>query len=387
MKIAVKTTSACGVAETLDFDVDAADPLSTLKCLVEAAKPDLGSAASIQLTFKGTVLADDGATFGDLQCQEGDVLEAAFTMGAISLTKAAMASKKPAGGYDRTGAVPTIGFEAVRIIVSKCSNEGCNGVYLPTNPYAGKPVWYKAAAEEQAEAEVATEKVAGAESKDLGERLLYYSVDAEKWFIGDALEEGGFTFAASPGKFDMPCLKGWYNGTVLEFESDASEGVLNASAALKELLNLSSVEPWADQEVCYVTMLKVLGNIVANPTEAKFFSLKIENPAIQNKILRHNGARGYLEALGFGENAGALVLPVSQAEQAKAGHAMLQGYANEALFQNIRKERIAKANEEVAIAEKEAKLARRFAPPPGAGGGGGGGGGGKGGGPGRGMRG
>merc|ERR1712048_832242 len=116
---------------------------------------------------------------------------------------------------------------------------------------------------------------------------------------------------------------------------------------------------WESQEICYVTMLKVLGNIAANPGEPKFCSIKIENAAIQNKILKHNGARAFLEAVGFRENAGALVLPTERSAQAKAAHDFLQGYANEAKYHQIRKERHAKAAEE---AKKEAAKPKRPVP-------------------------
>jgi len=267
----------------------------------------------------------------------------------------------------------------VKVNVSKCTNENTNGVYLPAKPYGSKPVWYKAPSGDpptdppkEGEGEEGKEP----KSKDRGERFLYFSERQEKWFVGDALEEGGFSFVSSPGKAITPPLQGWYNDTILEFDSDAMEcdGALNAPAALKELANLLKIEPWADQETCYVTMMKVLNNIASNPTEGKFFSIKIENAAIQNKILRHNGARGFLEAVGFRENAGSLTLAMDRSGQAKMAHEVLQGFANEAAYQNIRKERHAVAAVEAKKEAEAKKYERKMgAERNGYGGGGGGG--------------
>lgn len=307
--------------------------------------------------------------------QDGDA-----HMGAVSLNPSRGGGPKPEGtGSDRPGEVPSTGFLAVSIVVSNCSNENTNGVYVPAKPYAGKAVWHKAPSEASAETAEVSEESKEPKSKDLGERVIYYSPRPEKWFVGDALEEGGFTLVPSPGKAGMPPVSGWVGGVTIEYQADASGG-LNVPAAMNEMVNLSKVEPWADQETCYVTMLKVLGNIVANPTEPKFFSIKIENAAIQNKILRHNGARGFLEAIGFRENAGALVLAVESSANAKSAHEVLQGFASDTQYANIRKERHAKAAEEM---QKEAERKKYERPAQQRGGGygdSGGGGGGKGGG-------
>merc|ERR1712039_529795 len=182
---------------------------------------------------------------------------------------------------------------------------------------------------------------------DRGERYIYYSARIERWFIGDDLEEGGFTFVASCGKALMPPLTGWKDAALEIVETDANGGI-NVAGALRELAKLRDIDPWEDQETCYVTMLKVLSNIFSNPGEAKFCSLKIENAAIQKKILRHDGTRGYLEAIGFREDAGALVLPTDRSAVAKLAHDLLQGFGNEAQYDKIRAERHAKAKEEKA---------------------------------------
>lgn len=243
-------------------------------------------------------------------------------------------------GPDRPGSVPEVGFQAVTILVSSCTNEKSNGVYSPAKPFAGKAVWYKVASEKIEHTED------GKEVKDRGERFIYKSENQERWFIGDALEAGGFSAASSPGQSIMPPLEGWANGAIVEFQSVVFQGDLNAAAALKELPKLLKIDPWEDQEVCYVTLLKVLGNIAANPGEPKFCSIKIENPGIQKKLLRFDGVRGFLEAVGFRENEGALVMPVERHNQAQMAREMLQGFADEAAYNRIRRERHAKASEE-----------------------------------------
>lgn len=336
----------------------------------------------MQLKLKGNVLEDDAALLSTVGCQDTEEV-----MEVASIPKAA--GKHPAKGVDRPGEIPTSGFHHVNIVVSGCSNVNTNGTYIPAKPYLKKAAWFKAAPEAPDEPMPPAEEVSevGKEggypvgetkvvSKESGERVLYYSERTEKWFIGDALDEGGFTFVSSPGKAEMPPLQGWHQGVIVELQSDVPEGALNVPAACKELEKLAIIDPWADQETCYVTMLKVLGNIVANPTEEKFFSLKIENAAIQKKILSHDGARGFLEALGFRENAGALTLPMDQHGHAKLGQDILQGFANEKAYINIRKVRHALAAEELKKAAEAKKYERKPTCERNSYGGGGGGGGG-----------
>merc|ERR1712039_156191 len=161
-------------------------------------------------------------------------------------------------------------------------------------------------------------------------------------------EEGGFTMVQSCGKCPMPPASGWQKGTNIAFVAPVVDGGINVGAAMTEITKLRQIEPWEDQEACYLTMLKVLANIFNNPGEPKFCSLKIENPAIQKKILRHDGSRGYLEAVGFREDAGSLVIPTDRSAQAKFAHQLLEGFGNEAQYDKIRAERHAKAKEEKA---------------------------------------
>lgn len=357
MKVLVHTPQG----DAMDFDLEVDDTVGTLKLLIYSVKQELEGVDGVELSLKGEVLANDDATIADVRYQEGDVMMFGLPIpaaGAETCTITAVGAKGQGKGrglplQGRPGTIPTSGFAAVEILVSSCGNEKTNGLYTPEVPYNGKPVWYKAPSPEEPSADDSEDK-----SADRGERCIYYSARAERWYVGDALEEGGFTFAAAFGQSTIPPLSGWRDGTLLECQSAASGGDLDAPAALRELTKLLNVEPWADQEVCYTTMLKVLGNIVAHPGEAKFHSLKVENAAIQNKILRHDGARGFLEATGFRESDGVLTLPHDRGSQAQLSCDFLQGFANEAAYANIRKERWAKAAEE---AKKDAARPKRYA--------------------------
>lgn len=277
---------------------------------------------------------DDGAGMDAMQAKMMEGMRAAKDQAKVAKANLRV----------RSGEAPTEGFQACQIVVSECTNAGCNGTYLPAVPYDGKPVWHKPPGDvvvEEAPAEGEEAK-----SKDSGERFLYFSPKVERWFIGDELEEGGFTCVPSCGKCIVPPFKGWQKSAVLEAKAPTADGGINAAVALKELPKLRAIEPWEDQEACYVTMLKVLANIFNNPGEAKFCSLKIENPAIQKKILRHDGARGYFEAVGFREDSGCLILPTDRSGQAKLAHQLLEGFGTEAQYDNIRAERHKKALDE-----------------------------------------
>lgn len=270
---------------------------------------------------------------------------------------------------DRPGSAPSEGLQACQLVVSNCTDEKSNGVYSPAVPYAGQPVWQKAADD----ALVEDETTEGSSS----ERFIYYSENSGRWYIGDALEEGGFTYVQSPGKSLIPPLQGWQKNASVTVAKRDNGSKINFAAAMMELLKLLAISPWEDQEVCYVTMLKLLGNIVSHPGEAKFCSVKIENPAIHKKILRFDGARGFFEAIGFCEDSGSLVFPTDGSAQAKMASEMLEGFANEAQYNNIRKERHSKAAEETrkeaekdGWAQARAKAAASAAKSGGEGGGG-----------------
>lgn len=334
----------------------------TLKCLIESLNPSLGGADTMSLNYNQNPLLDD-ATLEAAGYKEGDVLS--LNGASVMAHKVDLTGSAKAAIQGRPGAAPASGFKALQVVVSQCTNTKTNGVYLPAPPHGGKPCWVKEGCDDpDGDDPMEGDKP---KSKDRGERAIFYSEKANKWWIGDELIDSGFTFVGAWGQCFMPPSRGWHNGTLAEFKGGASEGDLDAAAALTQLDKLKDAE-WAGQETCYVTLLKVLNNIASNPGEAKFCSLKIENAAIQNKILKFDGARGFLEATGFREAAGALVLPTERHEQAKLAHELLQGFANEASYENIRKERHAKAKEE--IRKDEAATWKRPAAPKDEGGGG-----------------
>lgn len=323
----------------MNFDVDPEATLEGVRGLIEADRPDLAAQGTLTFWFKGKVLTDDETTIRDIGYNEGDLLVA-------RIPRPEEAAKKKGTLEGWPGVAPTAGLHAVQIEVCGCENEKTNGVYSPAAPQFGKPAWYKAASGDEEMAAEGEEP----KSKDRGERAIFYSAKNSRWYANDELLDAGFTYVASTGESGMPPVGGWAKGASIAFRSDAAGGDINFAGVLTGLAKLGRAE-WADQEVCYATMLKVLGNIAANPGEAKFCSLKIENAAIQNKILKFDGARGFLEAIGFREDAGALVLPPERGPQAAAGRDVLQAHANEEQVRQIRKERHAKAADE---AKKEA---------------------------------
>jgi len=351
MKVRVQPPSG----DVVELDADTSETILTFKCLLESLNPGLGAAHTMSLGYNGNPLLDDG-TLAAAGYVEGDLLSlngASVRPAKVDLTGAAKAAIQ-----GRPGVAPSSGFRALRLVVSQCTNAKTNGVYLPAPPHGSKPCWVKEGRDDpDGDDPMDGDKP---KSKDRGERAVFYSEKANKWWIGDELIDSGFTFVGAWGQCFMPPSRGWHNGTLLEFKGDAAEGDLDAAAALAQLDKLKEAE-WAGQETCYVTLLKVLNNIASNPGEAKFCSLKIENAAIQSKILRFDGARGFLEAVGFREAAGALVLPAERHAQARLAHELLEGFANEASYENIRKERHAKAREE--IKKEEATNWKRPAAP------------------------
>ena len=47
------------------------------------------------------------------------------------------------------------------------------------------------------------------------------------------------------------------------------------------------------------TMMKLVGNVATNPQAEKFRSIKLTNPAIQQRVVSFNGAVDFLELAGF----------------------------------------------------------------------------------------
>jgi hypothetical protein len=83
--------------------------------------------------------------------------------------------------------------------------------------------------------------------------------------------------------------------------------------------------PPAEARETYETLAKVLGNMLNNPGEAKFRSLKKDNKVISGKILRSNNAASLLLAIGFEDDGVAYTCPPgSDLETIRSAHELLQ---------------------------------------------------------------
>jgi hypothetical protein len=119
-----------------------------------------------------------------------------------------------------------------------------------------------------------------------------------------------------------------------------------AAAAFAEC----EAQPWEAQEKCYGMLLKVLQNVVQNPGEAKFRSIKESSAALQQKVLACPGGEAALLAAGFSKVDGAYVLSGADAEAAcAAALAALEAHANKAKQNMLRKQR----DEEIAKCKAE----------------------------------
>ena len=139
-------------------------------------------------------------------------------------------------------------------------------------------------------------------------------------------------------------------------------GVVTWEQALKQLA-LNGAHDWASLSE---TLTKMLGNVVANPAEAKYRKIRHGNPNFAAKVYGHKGAPALLELAGFKKDTledGFLVLPesadlalVQRAIDALAAHA-----AERAAAEVKRKEEQAK--KDAAAREARAQKARDEAAP------------------------
>lgn len=75
----------------------------------------------------------------------------------------------------------------------------------------------------------------------------------------------------------------------------------------------------------YQTLAKIFGNILDNPSEAKFRNLKKDNKVISGKILRSNHAASLLLAIGFEDEEGMYRLPLdSDLDVLRTAHELLE---------------------------------------------------------------
>merc|ERR1719161_2673583 len=105
---------------------------------------------------------------------------------------------------------------------------------------------------------------------------------------------------------------------------------------LADTFKTLGAQPWEKQEECYKTLLKLLGNVVNNPGEAKFRSVKKGNEAMKAKVHDCPGGSDVLRAAGFVEEDEAFVLPEGSVEAVKSTVSALQAHANARREDNIR---------------------------------------------------
>jgi len=110
---------------------------------------------------------------------------------------------------------------------------------------------------------------------------------------------------------------------------------------------LDAVE-WAIQEMFYTTLLKVLNNILQNPQEAKFRSLKKGNAALKSKLfdVAESAARDLLQLAGFEDSAETIGLAGPPDGRCTAVRDAVTSKGEKRKHDQIRKERDARIAEE-----------------------------------------
>eukprot|EP00929_Paragymnodinium_shiwhaense_P114265 TRINITY_DN82603_c0_g1_i1.p1 TRINITY_DN82603_c0_g1~~TRINITY_DN82603_c0_g1_i1.p1 ORF type:complete len:165 (-),score=31.10 TRINITY_DN82603_c0_g1_i1:16-510(-) len=126
------------------------------------------------------------------------------------------------------------------------------------------------------------------------------------------------------------------------------------SCAAKEALSAVGAQPWEVQEACYGVLLKLLGNVVREPAEAKFRSVKSGNATIKAKVFDCPGGSDVLLAAGFVAGTECYTLPDdASVDTVQATLDELQHQASTKRDQNFRALRDEKIAREKAA---EAKL-------------------------------
>eukprot|EP00930_Biecheleria_cincta_P077622 TRINITY_DN64927_c0_g1_i1.p1 TRINITY_DN64927_c0_g1~~TRINITY_DN64927_c0_g1_i1.p1 ORF type:complete len:176 (-),score=45.25 TRINITY_DN64927_c0_g1_i1:300-794(-) len=134
------------------------------------------------------------------------------------------------------------------------------------------------------------------------------------------------------------------------------------SGELKEALAQLDTQTWPVQETCYNVLVKLLENVIKNPSEVKFRSVRRENAAIKAKVLDCPGGAAVLVAAGFAEDADTYTLsPGASVDHFEAFVEHLKVHAkaqHEAHIRAVRDEKIAAAKKEEAILNEMGGFAR-----------------------------
>lgn len=120
--------------------------------------------------------------------------------------------------------------------------------------------------------------------------------------------------------------------------------------SLEENLGKMGAQPWDQQEKAYSTLLKVLQNIVTNPAEAKFRSIKSTSGALQ-KILSLPGGEAVMLAAGFALQGEVYTLSGEDLSACQTVLSSVEAHANKAKMAELRRQR----DEEIEEAKTHSK--------------------------------
>jgi len=115
------------------------------------------------------------------------------------------------------------------------------------------------------------------------------------------------------------------------------------------LQRVASLEDEGRREVCYVTLMKVLGNIHASPTEGKFRRLPLTSPKLMASVLDIPGGRDVLHAAGFTVDEDSLCL-LAAITSVEAALGDVRASAEKLVMDRMRRER----DEKIQLAKEKA---------------------------------
>lgn len=139
---------------------------------------------------------------------------------------------------------------------------------------------------------------------------------------------------------------------------------IDDAAAKAALTKVGELE-WSAQETFYATILKVMNNMLANPAEDKFRSLKKTNAALQSKLfgVADGAASELLKLCGFEDTEEVITLSGTPDGRCSAIRNAIKQYAEQQNMNRLRQERDAK----IKAQEEVDKATRRVQPGSGSG--------------------
>lgn len=112
--------------------------------------------------------------------------------------------------------------------------------------------------------------------------------------------------------------------SVNEEEKPPEERINGALKAIKNLY--PNYRNPGVARTCLTTLRAYTTNILNNPEEAKFRSIKVDNKAFQDRVAKVTGGINYLKAVGFVENAGVYIFQTSDFSVLQIGLKLLDEY-------------------------------------------------------------